>query len=77
MEKDASLTIRLPKAVKAALERAAEADARSVSSFTTIVLMHHLGLRDEAPPRPGVSRNAGRRPAAGRGAGRRSRPARP
>jgi hypothetical protein len=53
MNKDASLTIRLPLALKEALEQAAAADSRSVSSYCEVVLSAHLGLRHE-PQRPAL-----------------------
>lgn len=53
MAKDASLTIRLPAALKNALEQAAAADSRSVSSYCEVVLSAHLGLRHE-PRRPAL-----------------------
>lgn len=59
VRKNASLTIRLPFALKDALEQAAAADARSVSSYCEVVLSNHLGLRNE-PRHPAVAAVRGR-----------------
>ncbi|MBP6627880.1 MAG: hypothetical protein KA297_00525 [Kofleriaceae bacterium] len=68
MPHDASLTIRLPAALKRALEKAAASDMRSVSQLCVIVLSRHLGLTSEW--------RDGRRAAARRNR-KRARPARP
>lgn len=64
MDRDASLTIRLPSAVKRALEEAAKAEARSVSTYCTLVLAAHLGLGDDLVPSPAPA-GRGRRTGAG------------
>lgn len=61
MNQDASLTIRLPSALKAALEDAAARDYRTVSQFCVVVLAKHLGVsldprgqRGASPARAGA-----------------------
>ncbi|MBZ0231058.1 MAG: hypothetical protein K8M05_01800 [Deltaproteobacteria bacterium] len=44
MHQDASLTIRLPSAVKSALEDAAAREFRTVSQYCVVVLAKHLGV---------------------------------
>ncbi len=44
MNQDASLTMRMPSALKAALEDAAARDFRTVSQFCVVVLAKHLGV---------------------------------
>jgi hypothetical protein len=51
--KDAIITVRLPSAVKDALQRAADQDMRSLASMTAKVLtdfVHAQGLLGEAKP---------------------------
>jgi len=54
MNQDASLTIRLPSALKAALEEAAAREFRTVSQYCVVVLAQHLGV----PLEPRGQRNA-------------------
>lgn len=42
MTKTANLALRLPPELKAALEEASRADARSVSNYVELVLTNHL-----------------------------------
>jgi hypothetical protein len=72
MNQDASLTIRLPSALKSALEDAAAREFRTVSQYCVVVLAKHAGVALE----PRVQRNAGGEKRAGLG-GRRRRPAKP
>jgi predicted transcriptional regulator len=50
LRKDNSLTIRLPGPLKEALERAAEADRRSLSQMVGLALERFLEARNEWPP---------------------------
>lgn len=50
LRKDGSLTIRLPAPLKEALERAAEADRRSLSQMVGLALEKFLEARNEWPP---------------------------
>jgi hypothetical protein len=68
MQKDDAIGFRAPAALKRALERAAEADHRSLGQLCTLVLMRFLEQRGEWPPRErersaqrGRARAAGRR----------------
>ena len=49
--KDVSLTIRLSQPLKDALESAADAESRSLSSLVGFALEKYLETRDEWPPR--------------------------
>jgi hypothetical protein len=51
MQKDAAIGFRAPAALKQALERAAEADHRSLGQLCTLVLIEFLEKRGEWPPR--------------------------
>jgi hypothetical protein len=51
MQKDTAIGFRAPAALKQALERAAEADHRSLGQLCTLVLMEYLEKRGEWPPR--------------------------
>lgn len=50
LRKDGSLTIRLPVPLKEALDRAAEADRRSLSQMVGLALEKFLESRNEWPP---------------------------
>ncbi|MCA9675543.1 MAG: hypothetical protein H6708_27710 [Kofleriaceae bacterium] len=50
MNKDTSITFRIPAELKAAAERAAEADCRSVGQLCTFLLTKHLEAVGEWPP---------------------------
>ena len=60
MNQDASLTIRLPSAVKSALEDAAAREFRTVSQYCVVVLAKHLAVplepRGQRGARPTRSR---------------------
>ena len=56
MNQDTSLTIRLPSALKVALEDAAARDFRTVSQYCVVVLAKHLGVSLE----PRIQRGAAR-----------------
>lgn len=73
MNQDASLTIRLPSALKEALEEAAAREFRTVSQYCVVVLAQHLGVALE--PRGQRNVRAGARP--GGGGRRRGRSAKP
>lgn len=59
MDRDATMTFRLPAATRAALERAAEAERRSLSSLAVLILEDwlrdegHLARARRAPKRKG------------------------
>jgi predicted transcriptional regulator len=63
--KDVSLTIRLTDSLKEALERAAEADRRSLSQLVGLALEQFLEARHEWPP-PGHPKRSTRGSAARR-----------
>lgn len=65
LRKDGSLTIRLPEPLKEALERAAEADRRSLSQMVGLALERFLESRNEWPPAARAVRKAAK-PAARR-----------
>jgi predicted transcriptional regulator len=48
--KDSSLTIRLPLLLKAALERTAETERRSLSQTVGLAIEQYLEVRGEWPP---------------------------
>jgi len=48
---DTSITVRLPLAMKRAVERAAEAERRSLSQMIVVVLEQFLESRHERPRR--------------------------
>jgi hypothetical protein len=50
MAKTAAVSVRLPEDVKAALERAAEKDQRSVASYVEILLTKHLQAEGHLRP---------------------------
>jgi hypothetical protein len=55
MDRDASMTFRLPAATRAALERAAETERRSLSGMTVVILEAWLideGYLRESKARP-------------------------
>ena len=54
MAQDATITIRLPAKLKAALEEAATREFRSLSQYVVVVLADHLGVRDEQQRPRGV-----------------------
>ena len=49
--RDTSITVRLPLAMKRAVERAAEAERRSLSQMIVVVLEQFLESRHERPKR--------------------------
>lgn len=49
--RDTSITVRLPLAMKRAVERAAEAESRSLSQMVVVVLQQFLESRHERPSR--------------------------
>lgn len=65
LPKDDSLTIRIPAALKSAVERVAEAERRTVSQMVELILEQYLEERDEWPPagerKPKPSGGAARR----------------
>jgi predicted transcriptional regulator len=50
MTRDAALSIRIPSALKAELQRRADADQRSLASLATIALQFYV---DKASPKSG------------------------
>lgn len=51
MPKTAALSIRVEPELKAALERLAEEDKRSLASYVEIALQAHVDQADRKPPR--------------------------
>lgn len=63
--RDTSITVRLPLAMKRAVERAAEAESRSLSQMVVVILQRFLEARHEQPQRNAAPRASRRtRPAA-------------
>lgn len=60
MDKDATITFRLPQATRDALARAAEAERRSLSNLAVAVLSGWLEQRGYLPKPPSAKRRAGR-----------------
>ena len=53
--RDTSITVRLPLVMKRAVERAAEAERRSLSQMIVVVLEQFLESRHERPKRNAVT----------------------
>jgi predicted transcriptional regulator len=65
--RDTSITVRLPLAMKRAVEREAEAERRSLSQMIVVVLEQFLESRHERPERNATTvRSKRTRPAARR-----------
>lgn len=60
MNKDASITFRLPQATRDALARAAEAERRSLSNLAVAVLSEWLEAHGHLPKARPAKRQAGR-----------------
>jgi len=55
MNKDAVITVRLPSAIKAALQQEADADMRTLASLAGKILVDHVqqrGVAATAAPKP-------------------------
>lgn len=60
MDRDATMTFRLPAATRAALEEAAEAERRSLSSLAVLILEDWLTDRGHLPkPGPRTTKRRG------------------
>ncbi len=59
-----TLTLRMPRAVREALDAAADRDSRSVNSFVNLLLVKHLGelgvLKGATLPRGRAKKKGGR-----------------
>lgn len=60
MDKDATLTVRLPQATREALQAAADAERRSLSNLAVAVLSEWLEQRRYLPKTRAGSRRAGK-----------------
>jgi predicted transcriptional regulator len=58
MRKDVSMTIRIPQAMKDALQRLSDSERRSFSQMVVLVLEQYLESRHEWPPKPERARKA-------------------